>query len=165
MDKEGWSYPTLLKFVMVNGYSETMTQKYIVPVDQSEHSKRALEYAISICKKVDGKIILVNVQPSYTFSPNVHRVISKKDIEQFTNDIGNEVLEQTIENIENKEFITEKLVLTGDPKIEITKLAKQKGAEAIVMGSRGLGPVKGAVLGSVSTGVLQLATCPVIIVP
>lgn len=142
-----------------------MAQKYIVPVDQSEHSQRALKYAISLCEKSAGEIILVNVQPNYTFTPNVHKVVSKKDIENYINELGKEVIEHTLENIEDQNFITEKLILTGDPKVEITKLAKEKGAESIIMGSRGLGPIKSAFLGSVSIGVLQLATCPVIIVP
>lgn len=145
--------------------SENMANKYIVPVDQSEHSKRAVNYAYSLCKKLDGEIIIVNVQPNYTFSPNVHRVISKKDIEKYVEELGKEVIELTLKDSKGQELITEKIVLTGEPKIEITKIAKEKGAEAIVMGSRGLGPVKSAVLGSVSIGVLQLAPCPVIIVP
>lgn len=145
--------------------SENMANKYIVPVDQSEHSKRAVNYAYSLCKKLDGEIIIVNVQPNYTFSPNVHRVISKKDIEKYVEELGKEVIELTLKDSQGQELITEKIVLTGEPKIEITKIAKEKGAEAIVMGSRGLGPVKSAVLGSVSIGVLQLAPCPVIIVP
>ncbi len=145
--------------------SENMANKYIVPVDQSEHSKRAVNYAYSLCKKLDGEIIIVNVQPNYTFSPNVHRVISKKDIEKYVEELGKEVIELTLKDSQGQELITEKIVLTGEPKIEITKIAKEKGAEAIVMGSRGLGPVKSAVLGSVSVGVLQLAPCPVIIVP
>lgn len=145
--------------------SENMANKYIVPVDQSEHSKRAVNYAYSLCKKLDGEIIIVNVQPNYTFSPNVHRVISKKDIEKYVEELGKEVIELTLKDSQGQELITEKIVLTGEPKIEITKIAKEKGAEAIVMGSRGLGAVKSAVLGSVSVGVLQLAPCPVIIVP
>ncbi len=46
----------------------------------------------------------------------------------------------------------------------ITDVAQDLGARLIVMGSRGLGPVGRLVMGSVSEGVLDLATCPVLVV-
>ena len=142
-----------------------MKQKIIVPVDSSEHSIRAIEFAMSMCNQVNGEIVLVNIQPNYFTTPNVHRLVSKKDIEEYIQESSQQVLNKALESLTNTDLIGEKLTRVGDPKLEITNLAKEYNAYSIVMGSRGLGPIKGAVLGSVSTGVLQLAPCPVVIVP
>lgn len=64
-----------------------------------------------------------------------------------------------------KVFLFETKVRIGIATIEITSEAKEQGARMIVIGTRGNGPVVSAVLGSVTYGVLHLASCPVTIVP
>jgi nucleotide-binding universal stress UspA family protein len=54
-------------------------------------------------------------------------------------------------------------VLEGDPGLAVCRLASDLDARAIVMGSRGRGIVKRAVLGSVSDHVVRNAPCPVVI--
>ena len=52
----------------------------------------------------------------------------------------------------------------GRPDREIITLAETIGAGLIVMGSRGLGGIKRALLGSVSDSVVRHAHCPVLVV-
>ena len=52
----------------------------------------------------------------------------------------------------------------GSPEVEIVKLAEEIGAGLIVVGSRGLGGLKRALLGSVSDSVVHHAHCPVLVV-
>jgi nucleotide-binding universal stress UspA family protein len=47
----------------------------------------------------------------------------------------------------------------------IVDLAKGVGADLIIAGSRGRGPLVGLILGSVALRLLQTAPCPVLIVP
>lgn len=55
-------------------------------------------------------------------------------------------------------------VQVGEPAEEIVDLARLEAYELIVMGSRGLSPVKELLLGSVSNRVLHTAPCPVLVV-
>lgn len=55
-------------------------------------------------------------------------------------------------------------LLVGYPPQQILRLAYDLDADLIVVGSRGLGPVKGAVLGSTSREVLAKADRPVMLV-
>lgn len=55
-------------------------------------------------------------------------------------------------------------VVEGDAGASVCAYAEQIGASAIVMGSRGRGGVKRALLGSVSDHVVRNAPCPVVIV-
>jgi nucleotide-binding universal stress UspA family protein len=52
----------------------------------------------------------------------------------------------------------------GFPAAEIVRLAGRLGAGLIVMGSRGLGPLRRALMGSVSDSVVRHAHCPVLAV-
>ena len=53
----------------------------------------------------------------------------------------------------------------GSPADRIVAIADEEDAALVVIGSRGRGDVKSALLGSVSHGVASKATCPVVIVP
>jgi nucleotide-binding universal stress UspA family protein len=54
-------------------------------------------------------------------------------------------------------------ILEGDP---VQRLAESSaGLAVLVLGSRGYGPVRSVLLGSVSSGVARTAACPVLIVP
>jgi len=55
-------------------------------------------------------------------------------------------------------------VSEGDPANEILATAREEKADIIAMGTRGLGAVKGLVMGSVSQKVVQQAGCSVITV-
>jgi nucleotide-binding universal stress UspA family protein len=52
----------------------------------------------------------------------------------------------------------------GRPDAEIVGLAEELGAGLIVLGSRGLGPLRSALMGSVSHSVVRHARCPVMVV-
>jgi nucleotide-binding universal stress UspA family protein len=52
----------------------------------------------------------------------------------------------------------------GEVALEIVALAEELGAGLIVMGSRGLGGVRRALMGSVSDSVVRHAHCPVLVV-
>ena len=52
----------------------------------------------------------------------------------------------------------------GAVDLEIVALAEELGADLIVMGSRGLGGVRRALMGSVSDSVVRHAHCPVLVV-
>jgi nucleotide-binding universal stress UspA family protein len=61
--------------------------------------------------------------------------------------------------LENAEF----MLPTGPPAIEICALAESLPASVIVLGTRGRGGLRRAVLGSVSDHVVRNAPCPVVI--
>jgi nucleotide-binding universal stress UspA family protein len=56
-------------------------------------------------------------------------------------------------------------VVIGYPAEGLADLADEEGAEMIVVGSRGRGAFKAALLGSVSTSLIGVARCPVLVVP
>jgi nucleotide-binding universal stress UspA family protein len=57
----------------------------------------------------------------------------------------------------------ETLVVQGDPGRTLCDLASQRDASAIIMGTRGRGGIRRALLGSVSDFVVRNAPCPVLV--
>jgi nucleotide-binding universal stress UspA family protein len=56
----------------------------------------------------------------------------------------------------------ETMIITGSPGRSLCELAESLPASVIVMGTRGLGGIRRAVLGSVSDHVIRNASCPVL---
>uniref|UniRef100_A0A7C8Z2B0 UspA domain-containing protein n=1 Tax=Opuntia streptacantha TaxID=393608 RepID=A0A7C8Z2B0_OPUST len=52
----------------------------------------------------------------------------------------------------------------GDPRDVICEMVKALGADLLVMGSHGYGPITRTILGSVSNHCVQSASCPVLVV-
>lgn len=142
-----------------------MKKQIIVPIDDSTHSYEALKYACSVAAETNADIVLVNVRPHYEASPNFHQFVSKAEIIEYVENAAHEILEKAVQSVEDSKVHFEKVVRVGIPKEEITDLAKERNASSIIMGRRGMGAVKSAFIGSVSLGVLQLASCPVTMVP
>jgi nucleotide-binding universal stress UspA family protein len=58
----------------------------------------------------------------------------------------------------------EREIGSGDPATTLVEIAQRYGCTAILMGARGMGALRGVLLGSVSQGVIQRAAVPVTIV-
>lgn len=58
----------------------------------------------------------------------------------------------------------ERRVETGEPGLAVVAAAQELGVDVVVIGSRGRGAIKRALLGSVSTHVVHNAPCPVLVV-
>lgn len=138
--------------------------KILVPVDGSAGSDKAVRFAISLAEGKNAEIILINVQPSYN-TPNIKRFFSQEQILNFQEELSKEVLEHTLEITNSFSIPVRTIVRSGDPGKEICLEAKESSIDFIVMGYRGLGAVKRAILGSVATHVLHETPCPVMIVP
>ncbi len=140
-----------------------MSKSLLVPIDGSEYAKKALQYAMQMAQGMDAEIILMNVQPSYN-TANVRRFFKEEDIREYQEELAKEVLTPAVKMMEDSAMSYDTVTRIGVPGVVICNEAKERGVEGIVMGSRGLGPIRGAILGSVSYSVLHNAPCPVTIV-
>jgi len=60
--------------------------------------------------------------------------------------------------------LTQAHLRMGKADVQIVDLAEELGAGLVVVGSRGLGGIKRALMGSVSDSVMRHAHCPVLVV-
>jgi nucleotide-binding universal stress UspA family protein len=74
------------------------------------------------------------------------------------------VLDEQVDRIrESGVEVAQAHLRTGEPNGDIVALAEEIGAGLIVMGSRGLGGVRRALIGSVAGSVILHAHCPVLV--
>lgn len=135
--------------------------KVLIPIDGSRHSIRALEYAVERQKRGEPfTTVILHVQPDIPpsayldrnmvlkwKSSELKRLTSKTKVKSLKDQLGAEIL-----------------VATGNEAVEIVAYAKKTRCQEIVMGTRGLGALKGLFLGAVAIKVVQLATVPVTLV-
>ena len=124
-------------------------KKILVPYDGSGHAKKALNQAISLAQCSDGAELYVATILNSTISAD-------DDPDQV--DMA-EVEKLIPENIPHKVLLE-----MGEPVPMLLYLAGEIGADLIITGSRGRGALKSLFMGSVSSGILKNAKCPVFII-
>ena len=140
----------------------TRLKKVLVPIDGSPNSLRALAYVVrQNAKHHRSRIHLINIQPRLPRSLFVTRaMISEYHLTQSEAAL---VLARRL--LAKSRLSAEESVAVGDPADTILKIAKRLQCDELVMGTRGLGSLKGLLLGSVTTKVLHLARMPVTVIP
>ncbi|WP_042355722.1 universal stress protein [Bacillus rubiinfantis] len=141
-----------------------MTRKILVGIDGSENSLRALQEAIHMARAYESKLFVVNVQP--TFNAIHTRVfINDELIKEYQKELYENATNEALAILEKENLDYELMMRTGDPVQQICRLAAELAVSYIVIGSRGMGLVKGTVLGSVSNGILHDSHVPVLVIP
>lgn len=133
----------------------------LVPVDGSDPAEKALNYALNLAEIHDAKVELMTVVDEVKMAPDWAREYSEKLREQ-----DEDVLTSTFSKAvkEKPNIKISKCLAEGYASEEILKCAEKGHHDLIVMGSRGMGLVRGLVLGSVSSRVVNQAEIPVLIV-
>ena len=141
-----------------------MYKKILIPVDGSEHSVLACESAIAIAKGGGGGEEIVLLSCYEVRSARIGASSAKGEIVNELEAEGKKTL-APYELLCMKAGVNYKaMVERGKPADTIVHIAKQEDCDLIVMGSRGLGKLVGAVLGSVTTTVLKDTPVPVLVV-
>ena len=140
-----------------------MISRILVPIDGSEHSKRALEFACDLATQYDAEVHLLYVIQSVYYdkimvlgSARVTIHMNQEEMEK----AGNAVLDaaKDIAAEHGAKMVTE-TIESGSPTEVILEESKNRDIDLIVMGSRGLSDLGGLMLGSVSHKVNHLAEC------
>lgn len=144
-----------------------MYKKILVPVDGSEKAAKAALHGAELASKLGADLTLFHVVPSIpayiNTSPDHFSSVQQSIMDEFFRH-GQEILTQVKEDLAAYRLNISTDITIGQPADEICKKAKDIGCDLLVMGSRGLGEIKGYLMGSVSNRVTRHAICPVLIV-
>jgi nucleotide-binding universal stress UspA family protein len=133
----------------------------IVATDGSEAAEQAVAAGATVAKTLGTKAVLVYVRPS--LGPLGDPYYQEKLSEQMAH--ARAALDRAGTLVAEQAVDAEEEILEGNPPDRVVELARARNAHLIVVGSRGLGAVAGAVLGSVSSGIIHRADRPVLVVP
>ncbi|MEW9668461.1 universal stress protein [Ammoniphilus sp. 3BR4] len=137
--------------------------KIVVPYDNSNLSKKALETAIVLAKQ-DGEIELDVIMVVDIPVGDIYYGKGYLEARESYLKAAKECLSQVEQQLAELTNRTKTVVLEGTPSYAIIEYVNQNNPDLIVMGSRGLGALKELFLGSVSHYVVQKSPCPVFIV-
>jgi len=138
--------------------------RVLLAVDGSAHAARATAYVCALQEAgVPLTVHLLNVQPR-VLSGNVRRFISQAEINAYFREQGEIALRGARRLLDRAGVKYQSYVNAGPLAEVIVNVAHEHRCTRIVMGTRGLGTVKGLVLGSVTYGVVHLAETPVTLV-
>ena len=143
--------------------------KILLAVDGSVNSALAARTAVGLSTKTGSELYVVHV--AHLVPPSWGSEVSdlaSRLYEESREEVRQEaqtLLDEQVRKIEEAGGrVSEAKLREGRPDEEIVRLAEEIGAGLVVLGSRGLGLLKRALIGSVSVSVVRHAHCPVLVV-
>ncbi len=161
-------------------------KEILVPYDNSEFSKRALEYAVDLVeavyiangKKQAGKVILLHIIQESSMTKSylegsigrpTGEVLPLSEYIMTVYDEMGKIMEEQKEKYKSKRRINiETVLLSGNPSSQIIEYVDKNKVDLVVIGSQGAQGIskviKGLGLGSVSRNVSEKVSCPIVII-
>jgi nucleotide-binding universal stress UspA family protein len=144
-------------------------ERILVPVDGSAGSLKATAFAARLAADTGASLVLVHV---YDAPGAAHLGLTAMSKEELT--AAQERLSEGhfaaaraeigVAGSDQGGLEVRQLTELGDPAETLVECARREGIDLVVMGSRGLSPVRELLLGSVSEKVMRTCPCPVTIV-
>jgi len=142
--------------------------KILLATDGAEEAQFAALTAADLAKSTDSELHVVTILQESAYVHPYYEVRFPKAAEQLREQAREEiqeVLDEQVERIRKSGVeVAQAHLKTGELDRAIVALAEELEAKLIVMGSRGLGGMRRALMGSVSDGVVRHAHCPVMVV-
>jgi nucleotide-binding universal stress UspA family protein len=141
-------------------------RKILCPVDFSESSEHALEYAVAFAETYQAELVLVHVMDYAAIDvldyPTAFEFSSQ--INEKLKEISEERLSQLTETKRGEYAKVSSRLCTGTPFLELVNIARDEAVDLIVMGTHGRSGLAHVFMGSVAEKVVRKAPCPVLTV-
>ena len=150
--------------------------KILLATDGSSEAELATRRAVDLAQMSDSQLHVIHVADDtsigllYSESTDPEGVgmpdpILVEDLERRFEQRGRELLDAEVERVRSAGgTVAQAHLMMGEAAREIVHLAEDLGAGLIVMGSRGRGGIRRALMGSASDSVIRHAHCPVLVV-
>ena len=145
---------------------QAQDRRIVVGIDNSAGSAEALRWALAYARQTGGSVEAVTawqVPATYAYAYGwTPTGIDDAGIIRYAEKSLNETVAQVLSAEDNTVAVTTRVI--DGPAAQVL-LAAGKGAELLVLGSRGHGAFAGMLLGSVSQHCVQHAACPTVVIP
>jgi nucleotide-binding universal stress UspA family protein len=148
---------------VVRGETAGFPSTVLLATDASEEARLAATTAADLAQRTGSKLHVVHVgEVRPVYHPERHGYLAR--YEELREE-AQRLLEGQVDEIGSTgETVARAHLRMGRPDEEIVLLGQEIGAGLIVTGSRGLGGIRRALMGSVSDSVVRHAHCPVLVV-
>jgi nucleotide-binding universal stress UspA family protein len=138
-----------------------MFKTIIAAVDGSERSWQALKCAQSLAARYTAKLIMVH---AYPHTSDLHDFEGYEKLLAQRKRAGEQIIDTGRQIIDDNSIEWEFDLLEGPAADAILSVAEVQHADLIVMGTRGMGAIKGLLFGSIAAKVSHYAPCSVMVV-
>ncbi|MGD1865812.1 MAG: universal stress protein [Phormidesmis sp.] len=135
-----------------------MYKTLLLSIDSSPSAKKVLQTAIDMAQLCGSKVVILSVVETEENGDPAHP-------EQRSQEAVASLLSQAKTVFEQRSFSAETVEREGNPAFIICDVADEVSADLVVMGCRGTGLIEDGCEESVSNRVINLAPCPVLVVP
>lgn len=140
-------------------------KRILVPIDFSDCSLQALDYALAFAEQFQARLILLHVVEPAVYPENC---LGLAPVMDETNQSLVESARERLAELSRKRVghraVAESLVRLGRAHSEIPDTAQAMGADMIILGTHGYTGLKHALLGSTAERVVRHGPCPVLTV-
>ncbi len=141
-------------------------RRILVPIDFSEHSKNALQYALTYAQQFKAHLdLLYVVEPTIYPADFSFGQVGFPNIEEELRKRGGEELEALVASEVKGRVPAEATVRTGKPFFEIYEFARERNTDLIIIATHGHSGVEHILFGSTVEKVVRKSPCPVLVVP
>ena len=138
-----------------------MFKVIVIASDGSEAGQRAMAFAKDIAIEQKARLLVVHVDELVPGRGGAqHSLVLEPEMKARMSEQVDELTTQGVDAA----FEVRQVMVSG-PAHAIAEAAVDAEADLIVVGTVGKGPLKGLLLGSVAQRLLQIAPCPVLVVP
>ena len=146
-----------------------MSMRVLAPIDGSQEAFAALRFAVDFAKRYGAILDLLYVAPESAPPESLLQYAETEHIGTSSSEIYSTIGQGMLDAAgaiahEGDVLNVEEHLEFGDPARRILDHAARYTIDVIIMGTRGLGELKGLLLGSVSLKVSSLAPCTCIVV-
>lgn len=127
----------------------------LVGTDGSSHAQHALRHAADLAIRLKAGLTVASVVPAAEVARDPSGVLDERTAE----------LERWTRPVRDDGLVPRLSVAVGDARSTLLETAHDHGADLLVIGSRGLGPITRLLLGSVATALVAHSDLPVTVVP
>jgi nucleotide-binding universal stress UspA family protein len=140
--------------------------RILLATDGSEGARLAADTAANLAASTGSELHVVCVVPGLPLYELPDYPASFEEVVEAQRQMVQTVLDEEVERLEDSGATVAAARLETDerPDRAIVRLGEELSADLIVVGSRGLGGVRRALMGSVSDSVVHHAHCPVLVV-
>lgn len=140
-----------------------LPERILLATDGYSDAVRASRTAEELAQRIGAELHVVHVGLQWNLV--LHDYVSPAQYERLK-DERQRMLDREVEEIEARGFRVARSHLRMGRRVdeEVIRLAEEIGAGMIVVGSRGLGPMSRALVGSDSSNIVHHAHCPVLVI-
>src|SRR5215207_6285121 len=137
--------------------------KILLATDGSEPSEIAARTALDLAKRLDSEVHVIHVAPEHPYVRAYYDLRHQEEEEGLRRE-DQRMLDEYVDHLRKAGgTVAESYLRVGEAAKEIVEVAEELGVGLVVLGGRGHGRIRRALMGSVSMGVLRHAHCSVLI--